>query len=104
MRVPFSPLWALECVNLVGLSRRKKNETQEVRQSLSSSEGLGEKILSNEHIGLLVNAALVVPMVVSLPLLDLIGPPCARFLQRRRNQKRSEKVTVSVKLPNSLAE
>jgi hypothetical protein len=70
-----------------------------------SPEGLGEEILSPEHIAVLISAPLIVPTIVGLPLLDLIGPPCARFLQHRRNQKRSSKVTSSVnKLPNFLAE
>jgi hypothetical protein len=60
--------------------------------------------LSHEHIAELVNVALVIPIVVALPLLDFIGPPCVRFLQRRRNPERSGKATFPAGSAGTLAE
>jgi hypothetical protein len=62
------------------------------------------KILLIDIIALLITAAVIVVMVLWVPLLDLIGPPCARYLQRRRNQWSSSKVPFSTVSPKTYAE
>jgi hypothetical protein len=80
------------------------NETKDYRRSLSNPEDSGEEIMSHEHIAQLVTAALVAPITVTLPLLDFIGPPCARFLQRRRDAERSRKATLPAVSARTVAE
>jgi hypothetical protein len=46
-----------------------------------------------EHIAMLIAAPIIVLIVLWLPLLDFIGPPCTRFLQSMRNPKRSRKAS-----------
>jgi hypothetical protein len=60
--------------------------------------------MSHEHIAQLVTAAIVVLIVVTLPLLDFIGPPCVRFLQRRRNPEGSRKATSPAVSAGTVAE
>ena len=52
-----------------------------------------------EHIAMLIAAHIIVLIILWAPLLDFIGPPCVRFLQRRREQKASSEITFSVELP-----
>jgi hypothetical protein len=48
-----------------------------------------EKDMTIEHIAMLIAAHIIVLIILWAPLLDFIGPPCVRFLQRRREQKAS---------------
>jgi hypothetical protein len=43
--------------------------------------------MSDEVIALVVTIAIIALLFVWVPLLDLICPPCGRFLERRRRQK-----------------
>ena len=60
--------------------------------------------MTPEHIAVIIAAPIIVVKIVWAPLLDFIGPPYVRFLQRRREQKASDEVTFSVELPNALPE
>jgi hypothetical protein len=59
--------------------------------------------MSYEHIGLIV-AAVIIVLIVWVPLGDFIGPPCRRFLERRRNQKDSNRSTLPAISFGTLAE
>jgi hypothetical protein len=63
-----------------------------------------EKDMTLEHIAMLIAALIIVLIILWAPLLDFIGPPCVRFLQRRREQKAPNEVTFSVELPNASPE
>lgn len=63
-----------------------------------------EKDMTLEHIAMIIAAHFIVLIILWAPLLDFIGPPCVRFLQRRREQKASNEATFAVELPNALPE
>ena len=67
-------------------------------------EDSGEESMPHEHIAQLATATVVVLIVVALPLLDFIGPPCVRFLQRRRNQEGSNESACTAFSSGTLAE
>jgi hypothetical protein len=71
----------------------KKGWNEGVSPITISPEGL-EKDMSPEHIAVMIAAPIIALIIVGLPLLDFIGPPCVRFLQRRRNPERSGKATL----------
>jgi hypothetical protein len=60
--------------------------------------------MPHEHIALMFAAPSIVLRVVWEPLLDFIGPPCVRFLQRRRNQEGSNESTCTAISHGTLAE
>jgi hypothetical protein len=45
--------------------------------------------MTPEHIAMLIAAPIIVLIILWTPLLDFLGPPCVRFLQRRSEQKAS---------------
>ena len=47
--------------------------------------------MSDEVIALVITIAIIALFFVWVPLLELICPPCGRFLERRRLQKEREK-------------
>jgi hypothetical protein len=57
-----------------------------------------------EHIATLIAAPIIVLKVVWVPLLDFIGPPCTRFLQRSRDPERSRTATFPAILARTVAE
>jgi hypothetical protein len=60
--------------------------------------------MSLEHIAMLITAPIIVLIVVWVPLVDFIGPPCTRFLQSMRNPERSRKATFPVISVRAVAE
>jgi hypothetical protein len=93
-------IWLTRYLQFLYLKMKRSGPTGHYRSRRSRRK----KLLSPEHVAVLVTFPMIALPVVGLPLLDLIGPPFALLLQRRRNQKRSNKVKLSVKRPNSLAE
>jgi hypothetical protein len=91
MRVPFRPRLRIR-VHKFGRFADKKNETLRIRGS-PSVKLVPEKNMSIDLIAMLTMAATIVVMVLWVPLLDVICPPCRRFLERRRNPERSRKAT-----------
>jgi hypothetical protein len=79
----------------------KKLAWDETKVHLQSLSVPGEQNLSLEHTAEIFAAVL---MVAALPLLDFIGPPYARFLQRRRNAERSRKATLPAVSAGTVAE
>jgi hypothetical protein len=79
-----------------------RDETKVYRRHYQSRRP--EKDMTLEHIAMIIAAHIIVLIILWAPLLDFIGPPCVRFLQRRREQKASNKATFAVGLPNALPE
>jgi hypothetical protein len=50
--------------------------------------------MTPEHIAMLIAAPIIVLIILSAPLLDFIGPPCVRFLQRRGNPEKSHEARM----------
>jgi hypothetical protein len=55
-------------------------------------------------IAMLIVAATIVLMVLWVPLLDVICPPCRRFLERKRNPDRSRKAASPAISSGTVAE
>ena len=52
--------------------------------------------MTPQHVAMIIAAPVIVLIITWAPLLDFIGPPCVRFLQRRREQEASDEVSFSV--------
>jgi hypothetical protein len=52
--------------------------------------------MSDEVIALAITIAIIALFFVWVPLLNLVCPPCGRFLERRRLQKEVPKARPSV--------
>jgi hypothetical protein len=50
--------------------------------------------MSDEVISIVITIAIIALFFVWVPLLNLICPPCARFLERRRLQKEVAKERI----------
>jgi hypothetical protein len=52
--------------------------------------------MTPDHIAMLIAAPIIILIILWAPLLDFIGPPCVRFLQRRRrrNPEKSHKARM----------
>jgi len=52
--------------------------------------------MSDEVIAVVITIAIIALFFVWVPLLELVCPPCGRFLERRRLQKEPTKARASV--------
>jgi hypothetical protein len=52
--------------------------------------------MSDEVIAVVITIAIIALFFVWVPFLDLVCPPCGRFLERRRLQKETTKPRASV--------
>jgi hypothetical protein len=52
--------------------------------------------MSDDAIALVITIAIIALFFVWAPLLNFVCPPCGRFLERRRLQKRAPKSRSSV--------
>jgi hypothetical protein len=60
--------------------------------------------MPDDTIALIITIAIIALFFVWVPLLNLVCPPCGRFLEQRRSQKRLHRVTFSTTSPETLAE
>jgi hypothetical protein len=92
MRIPSAlRVGAFVCsIGVLGGSKRRKEEMK--RNGLVShyqSQKAGRTDMPLEHIAPVIAAPIIILRIVWEPLLDFIGPPFRRFLQRRRDLQRS---------------